>query len=98
MIQRAAVFLLFAIAPAFAQLSLYTVQDGVETPVGEAFDFGSVAAGWNSSDVVFRLRYTGNASPYYLNYFLFAVRDAVLRTRDRLAAAADARSDPCRRP
>ena len=55
MIQRAAVFLLFAIAPAFAQLSLYTVQDGVETPVGEAFDFGSVAAGWNASDVVFQM-------------------------------------------
>jgi hypothetical protein len=65
-----ALFLLSA-AAAFAQLSLFTVQGGVETPVGESADFGSVANG-DSADVVFRLQYTGSAPIYYLNFFSVA--------------------------
>jgi hypothetical protein len=56
---------------ASAQLSLFTVQGGVETPVGESADFGSVANG-DSEDIVFRLQYTGSAATYYLNYFHLA--------------------------
>ena len=69
-IESAALVLLFA-GVASAQLSLYTVQGGVETPVGESSDFGSVANG-DSADVVFRLQYTGSATPYYLSYFSVA--------------------------
>jgi hypothetical protein len=57
--------------PASAQLSLFTVQGGVQTPVGESSDFGSVANG-DSADVVFRLQYTGSAPTYYLNFFSVA--------------------------
>ena len=56
---------------ASAQLSLFTVQGGVQTPVGESADFGPVANG-DSADVVFRLQYTGSAPTYYLNYFSVA--------------------------
>ncbi len=69
-IESAALVLLFA-GVASAQLSLYTVQGGVETPVGESSDFGPVANG-DSADVVFRLQYTGSATPYYLSYFSVA--------------------------
>ena len=51
-----------------AQLSLFTVQNGVATPVGQTFDFGSVAVG-GANDISFRIIYTGSASPYYLTYF-----------------------------
>ena len=54
--------------PAAAQLSLYTVQDGVATAAGAIYDFGAVSVGAASS-VVFRLEYTGSATPYYLTYF-----------------------------
>jgi hypothetical protein len=57
--------------PASAQLSLFTVQGGVQTPVGESSDFGPVANG-DSADVVFRLQYTGSAPTYYLNFFSVA--------------------------
>ena len=57
--------------PASAQLSLYALQDGVETPVGEVYDFGPVAVG-SAADVVFRIEYSGSASPYYLTYFSLA--------------------------
>jgi hypothetical protein len=75
--KSAALFLLCAaiecvLAPsASAQLSLFTVQGGVQTPVGESSDFGAVANG-DSADVVFRLQYTGSAATYYLNYFSVA--------------------------
>lgn len=61
----------FLAAPASAQLSLYTVQGGVETPVGSIYDFGPVSVG-SASDVVFRLEYTGSATTYYLTYFSLA--------------------------
>ena len=77
MTKPVALFLLCAavecvLAPsASAQLSLFTVQGGVATPVGESADFGSVANG-DSADVVFRLQYTGMAATYYLSYFSVA--------------------------
>jgi len=71
-----------ALAPsAFAQLSLFTVQGGVETPVGESSDFGSVANG-DSEDVVYRLRYTGTAATYYLSYFSVAGAGFSVATKD----------------
>ena len=88
MIQRAAVFLLFAIAPAFAQLSLYTVQDGVETPVGQVFDLGSVAAG-DASDVVFRLKNTGTKLTY-LTFLSVSGTDFSIPARPLLPATVDA--------
>jgi hypothetical protein len=66
----AALFVLLAAAAcASAQVTLSTVQGGVATPVGAAVPFGAVAAGWDVSDVVFNISYTGTASPYYLTYF-----------------------------
>jgi hypothetical protein len=67
--------------PAFAQLSLYTVQGGVETPVGESSDFGAVATG-DSAEVVFRLKYTGTAAPYYLTYFSVAGTGFTIAAKD----------------
>lgn len=65
-----ALFVFFAAAGcASAQVTLSTVQDGVSTPAGQIVSFGSVAAGWNVSDVVFNISYTGTVSPYYLTYF-----------------------------
>jgi len=61
--------LLAAAACASAQVTLSTVQGGVATPVGEAVPFGSVAAGWDVSDIVFNITYTGSAPTYYLTYF-----------------------------
>jgi len=60
---------LAAAACASAQVTLSTVQNGVATPAGQVVPFGSVAAGWDVSDIVFNVSYTGTASPYYLTYF-----------------------------
>ena len=54
--------------PASAQLSLYTIEEGVEIPVDQTYDFGSVSVG-AAADIVFRIEYTGSTSPYYLTYF-----------------------------
>jgi hypothetical protein len=51
-------WLLAAAACAPAQVTLSTVLNGVATPVGEAYDFGSVPVG-SAADVVFRLTNTG---------------------------------------
>jgi hypothetical protein len=73
MIKTSARFLALAwtawmLPSASAQLSLYTVQSGVATPVGSSYDFGSVALG-SSEDVQFLLTYNGATNPYYLVYF-----------------------------
>ena len=88
MIQRAVVSLLFAIAPAFAQLSLYTVQGAVETPVGQVFDFGSVASG-DASDVVFRLKNTSTKLTY-LTFLSISGTDFSNPDRPLLPAAVEA--------
>jgi len=56
---------------ASAQLSLFTVENGVETPVGQAYNVGSVAVG-AAEDVVFRIKYTGSSTTYYLTHFSLA--------------------------
>lgn len=65
----ALLLLLSAAACASAQVNLSVVQAGVSTPAGEIVSFGSVAAGWDVSDVVFNITYTGAAPNYYLTYF-----------------------------
>jgi len=61
---RTAGLLLFLLAAgAEAQVTLSTVQGGVATPVGQFYDFGSVAIG-TVADTVFRLTNTGAQSVY----------------------------------
>jgi hypothetical protein len=88
MTARALLLLLFAWAPARAQLSLYTVQGGVETPVGQAVDIGPVAVG-DAADVVFRLRNTG-AKLTYLTFLSVSGADFSIPQRPLLPAAVDA--------
>ena len=67
-----AILVLLALAAsAPAQITLSTVVNGVTTPVaaGGGVPFGSVAAGWASTEMTFNISYTGTASPYYLTYF-----------------------------
>jgi Cep192 domain 4 len=71
MMKPAALLLVLVASQASAQLALYTVQSGADTQVtnGQFVQFGSLAAGWEASDVAFILQYTGPQPPYYLNYF-----------------------------
>lgn len=61
--------ILLAAGCAQAQVVLSTVTGGVVTPVGAAVSFGSVAAGWDVTDIVFNVSYTGTVLPHYLTYF-----------------------------
>ncbi len=88
MIKQASVLLLFAMAPAFAQLALYTVQGTVETPVGEAFDFGSVAVG-DPADLTFRVKNSGSKLTY-LTFLSLSGTDFSIPNRPLLPAGVDA--------
>jgi hypothetical protein len=88
MIRRTGLSLLLAIAPAFAQLSLYTVQGTVETPVGQAVDFGSVSAG-DAADLLFRVKNSGSKLTY-LTFLSVSGTDFSIPKHPLLPAGVDA--------
>src|ERR1017187_8762551 len=74
--------LLAAAACASAQVTLSTVQGGVATPVplvGGAHWFGSVAAYWDVSDVVFNISDT-NTEPFLWSFSLQGTSFTVIKT------------------
>ncbi|MFN7992967.1 MAG: choice-of-anchor D domain-containing protein [Bryobacteraceae bacterium] len=75
-------------AQATGQISLYTVQASIETPVGEVFDFGSVAGG-DAEDLVFRLKNSG-AKLMYLTYLSLSGTGFSIPSRPLLPVSIDA--------
>jgi hypothetical protein len=66
---------------------LYTVQGSVETPVGQAFDFGPVAGG-DAEDLVFRLKNSGTKL-MYLTYLSLSGTAFSILARPLLPVAID---------